>query len=69
MSILQNCYELAGSVKEYMTESKVTRIDLQLLMAPGLLIHLNINEVSTNFMLCTAASIRSQASLYCMFER
>lgn len=69
ISVLQNIYDFAGSGKEHVRAAKEARLIFSLLMTLSLLIHLSINKVSGNAMLCSDPRLTDGAALYCPLER
>lgn len=65
MSILQKCYELAGSEKKYVRATNEAKLEVQILMALSLLINADVSKSSTDIMFFSDASLTGETTLYC----
>lgn len=69
MSVLQKCYELAGSEKEHVSATSEAKLKFRLQMTLRALIDGNVNKTSINVILCSDAMLTGEATLDYPFER
>lgn len=69
MSVLQKSYELARSRKQYMRAIREAKLEFRLLVKLSRLIQGDVNNATTNIMICSDARLTGGEPLNCPFKR